>query len=333
VAQQTADASTTDGSNPGSSSRIAFRLVDASPERRYAGAVAALGVLGIRDYTHFYLSAQSDPMIVALCLGAVDCYLCGRLRWSFLLWVLGALGRPEVWPFLGLYTVWLWRRDPAQRRMIIAGTVAIPLLWFGIPGLTARSPFVAGDNALGSVSALHGWPAILRYLFDPAAIACVLAGVAVGPMILDLPPLLKRMAPRVSPSVIGPATGILVVVFLATWVPGARSRLRLEKANLVHERARTRELNRLAAVITRLGGIDRIWACGRPNLPVDYQSAFAWLTDRDIGALHMSTKVVQQAQPIVTFHPLHDGWAIVPSHLTTAAQRAACHGVRMTYRS
>ena len=283
--------------------RIAFRLVDASPERRYAayaaGAVAAIGVLGIRDYTHFYLSSQSDPMIVALCLAAIDCHLCGRLRWSFWLWVLGALGRPEVWPFLAFYTVWLWRRDPAQRRMIIAGIVAIPLLWFGIPGLTARSPFVAGDNALGSVRALHenkiwgtvdrfldlhelpiwlaslaavafavirrqrfvlilaagavvwvlveiafvlhGWPGVPRYLFEPVAIACVLAGIAVGRVILDVPPLLARVVPRVSPSVIGWATGVLVLLFLATWAPGAHSRLRIEKADLVHERARARE--------------------------------------------------------------------------------------------
>jgi hypothetical protein len=376
--------------------RIAFRLVDAAPERRYAayaaGAVAAIGVLGIRDYTHFYLSSQSDPMIVALCLAAIDCYLCGRLRWAFWLWVLGGLGRPEVWPFLGLYTIWLWRRDPTQRRMIIAGIVAIPLLWFGIPGLTARSPFVAGDNALKSVRALHenkiwgtidrfldlhelpiwlaslagvafaavrrqrfvlilaggallwvlvevafvlhGWPGVPRYLFEPVAIACVLAGYAVGRVILDLPPLLSRVAPRASPSVVGWATGIVVLVFLATWAPGARSRLRLEKTDLVHERARAHELGRLSAVITRLGGIERIRSCGTPNVPIGYQSVFAWYTGSDVGSLYITKKkFALHPHPLVTFHPLHNGWAVVPSHLTTAAQRARCQGIRITYRS
>ncbi len=376
--------------------RIAFRLVEAAPQRRYAayaaGAVAAIGVLGIRDYTHFYLSSQSDPMIVALCLAAIDCYLCGRLRWSFWLWVLGALGRPEVWPFLGVYTVWLWRREPAHRRMIIAGIAAIPLLWFGIPGLTARSPFVAGDNALKSVRALHenkiwgtvdrfldlhelpiwlaslaaiafaivrrqrfvlilaagavawvvvevafvlhGWPGVPRYLFEPVAVACVLAGIAVGRVILDLPPLLSRSAPRLSPNVIGWATGILVLMFLATWTPGARSRLRTEKADLVHERARGRELGRLSAVITRLGGIERIRACGSPNVPIGYQSVFAWFTGTDVGSLYISkAQFASLSHPIVTFHPLHDGWSVVPSHLATAAQRARCHGIRLTYHS
>ncbi len=99
---------------------------------------------------------------------------------------------------------------------------------------------------------LHGWPGVPRYLFEPVAIACVLAGIAVGRVILDLPPLLARVAPRLSPSVIGWGTGIVVLRFLATWTPGARSRLHIEKAD---------------------------------------------------------------------------------SHVTTAAQRARCHGIRMTYRS
>ena len=58
--------------------RIAYRLTAAPPERRWAGAGGrrlrrASRVLGIQDYAHYILSAQSDPMIVALCLGAIDC--------------------------------------------------------------------------------------------------------------------------------------------------------------------------------------------------------------------------------------------------------------------
>src|SRR5437588_7889723 len=55
--------------------RIAFRLTDAQPERRYAayaaGLFAALFVLGMQDpiapanYLHYVLSAESDTMIVA----------------------------------------------------------------------------------------------------------------------------------------------------------------------------------------------------------------------------------------------------------------------------
>jgi hypothetical protein len=143
--------------------RIAYRLVgagdDQSPRRRYAAMAAAVfaaaALLGIRDYWHYMLSAQSDPMIVALCLGAVDCHLSGRPRWAFALGVLAALGRPEVWPFIAVYAIWAWRAIPSMRWLIGGSAVLALLLWFGIPALTSRSPFVAGTNALGSGRALH----------------------------------------------------------------------------------------------------------------------------------------------------------------------------------
>ena len=43
-----------------------------------AGVFAAATLLGIRDWWHYMLSAQSDTMVVALCLGAIDCHLSGR---------------------------------------------------------------------------------------------------------------------------------------------------------------------------------------------------------------------------------------------------------------
>ena len=139
--------------------RIAYRLTGATPERRYAAlaaaAIAGLSVLGIRDYMHYILSDQSDPMIVTLCLAAIDCHLSKRHRWAFALGVLACLGRPEVWPFLGLYALWAWRAMPPMRVMIAAGLALIPLLWFGIPALTADSFFVAGNLAEHSPRALH----------------------------------------------------------------------------------------------------------------------------------------------------------------------------------
>lgn len=134
--------------------RIAYRLTGAAPQRRYAAYGAALfaglGLLGISDYWHYMLSAQSDPMIVTLCLAAIDCHLSGRPRWAFVCGALAALGRPEVWLFLGLYSIWAWRAIPSMRWLIVTGIVLVVLLWFGIPALTSRSPFVAGSNALGS---------------------------------------------------------------------------------------------------------------------------------------------------------------------------------------
>jgi hypothetical protein len=108
--------------------RIAFRLTYSRPERRYAsyvaGLFAAVFVLAMQDpvgnfnYTHYILSAESDTMIVSICLAAVDAHLGGRHRLAFWLWWLGSLGRPEVCPFYGLAGLWLWRQAPgySQRR-------------------------------------------------------------------------------------------------------------------------------------------------------------------------------------------------------------------------
>jgi hypothetical protein len=115
-----------------------------------AAGFAGLAVLGIQNYAHYILSSQSDPMIVSLCLAAVDCHLSGRPRAAFLCGVLASLGRPEAWPFLGLYSLWMWVRLPRTRWLVAGGLVAMALLWFGIPAISSRTPFVSASNALDS---------------------------------------------------------------------------------------------------------------------------------------------------------------------------------------
>src|SRR5437764_7288297 len=173
-----------------------------------------------------------------------------------------------------------------MRRWVAAGLVLLVALWFGIPAITSRSPFVAGTNALGSgraphsnkvlgtlsrfvhlqpaplsvvallsvawavarrdrvtlaiaggvvlwvlveiAFALHGWPALPRYMFEAAAIAGVLGGVAVGWALMELPAL-WRGVPR--------WVGVPVVALLvASLVPGALARMRTERRDLRHER-------------------------------------------------------------------------------------------------
>jgi len=139
--------------------RIAFRLTNAPPERRWAGYVAAVvagaASLGIVQYFHFILSAQSDPVTVALCLGAIDCHLSGRRRWAFALLALAGLARPEAWAFMALYAIWAWRAEPSMRWLMAAWVVVLVALWFGVPALTAKTFFIAGQNAFNSPRALH----------------------------------------------------------------------------------------------------------------------------------------------------------------------------------
>ncbi len=146
--------------------RIAFRVSggselrdDPEPIRRYApyGAAVFAGaaVLGLEDYFHYILSSQSDPMLTTFVLGAIDMFMLGRYRWTLVLGVLASLGRPEAWPFLGLFMIWAWFRVPRIRWMLIAGVAVIAFMWFGIPTITNGRPNISGELAKLSPRALH----------------------------------------------------------------------------------------------------------------------------------------------------------------------------------
>jgi hypothetical protein len=139
--------------------RIAYRLTGPT-KRRYAPIVAAVfagaGVLGINGYGHFILIAYSDPMIVTLCLAAIDAHLSERPRLAWILVILGALGRPELWVVGGLYGLWNWRARPQMRRWVLGGVAATAGLWFLIPALTSPSWLIAGDIAKSSGHPLAG---------------------------------------------------------------------------------------------------------------------------------------------------------------------------------
>jgi hypothetical protein len=140
--------------------RITYKLVgDDTPERRraaLAGAVfAGIALLGIEDYMHYILSAQSDPMIVGFTLAAIDMHLSGHKRWSVVFGTLAALGRPEAWIFLGPYTLWQWRETPELRRWLVGAWVLIAFFWFGIPTITNDRPFVSAQLALLSPRACN----------------------------------------------------------------------------------------------------------------------------------------------------------------------------------
>jgi hypothetical protein len=375
--------------------RIAYRLVsqrDGTPgdratstERQYAGLAAAVfagvALLGIEDYAHYVLSVQSDPMIVTFVLAAIDRHLSGRPRWAFGLWVLASLGRPEAWPFLGLYTIWAWRTIPAMRKLIVGGLALIPAMWFGIPVLSGTDPFIAGSlaqnspralheskivgtfhrfteltylpvqlAALGALAiaffrrdrfvlmlgagavvwivvemafALHGWPALPRYLFEPAAVMIVLAGVAVGWILL--------LSPRVSRAMPAWAGVPVVAVIVATLIPGAVHRVKVERSDLHHERARTAELNLLKSAIASLGGYKHVTACGKPVANVQWVSQLAYFVKWNVGPVgHLPNSEIRQGHPIVLFTPIHNGWAVRPWH-TVVSQRADCRSLRAAF--
>jgi hypothetical protein len=121
---------------------------------------------------------MSEPLLVAIVLGAVRAQVGGRPRLALLLGALAALVRPEVWPLLAAHGLWRWRSDPATRPLLGALAVALPALWLG-PDLLA-----AGD-ALGSAGRAQrdgggALDVLARAAALPLAAAWPLALVAVG---------------------------------------------------------------------------------------------------------------------------------------------------------
>ncbi len=362
--------------------RIAYRLTDAGPGRRWAAVAAAIfggaTVLGIQDYFHYLMSAQSDSMLVACCLAAIDCHLSGRHRWAWWLGAIAALGRPEVWPFIGLYGIWLFVREPSMRWMIYAGAIANLLLWFGVPEITNGRPDIAGQLALksprelhsnkvvGTISryrdlqywpvevaaliglvlaflrrnlfyitlaamaagwvvieiafVLHGFPGVPRYLFEPAALTGVLAGVTVGWLLLDVSTIWSRL-----PGWVGIPVAVALIVVM---IPQGISQAHAEHKDIVHERDRTVEINKLGAAISSLGGPARVLACGHPVLNVEYVSIFGWYAHLNTGVIGYRPQVeLAKKRPTMLFTSFPNGWAITPYFSTSAA----CAGTKSLY--
>jgi hypothetical protein len=371
--------------------RIAYRLTvtappDENPGRwssdrrvRYAGIVAgvfgAVALVGIQDWWHYALSSQSDTMIAALCLGAIDCHLSGRPRWAFALGVLASLGRPEVWPFLALYSIWAWRALPSMRWVIVVGIAALLLLWFGVPAITSRSPFVSASNAFGSgrrlksnrvfgtidrfldlyptpleiaalasvvwaavrrdlvtltlaagavlwvvieiAFALHGWPGLGRYMFGAGAVMVVIAAALVGRLLAEIPRWIAGRGRQARPAAPYGWGGVaLVAVLVGFLIPPALSTARGTKRGIDYQRARTKEIDRLAGLVTLLGGASRLNACGEPLTRLEYQTILAWTLHVNVAKVGFKYgPAIRHGNPLVLFTPRpHGGWIVQAVH-------------------
>jgi hypothetical protein len=114
---------------------MAYRL-GARLAGQWAGAIAAVSLLLADEFIRNFARGNSEGMLVALVLWAVERHLDGRRSQAFVLGFGAALLRPEVWPFWALYGLWLiyqaWRHGPPWREIALVaglGLLAI-VLWF-----------------------------------------------------------------------------------------------------------------------------------------------------------------------------------------------------------
>jgi hypothetical protein len=125
-----------------------------------AGAVAVLGVLLTQDYFYYMFRGTSEPIVIATAVWSVDRLLARRHGQAFAVMVAGGLLRPEWWPFLGLYGLWLWFKEPGLRPLVVAGFVAQPLFWFVPPWIGSGQPFLAAAHAREYNGHLGSHPAL-----------------------------------------------------------------------------------------------------------------------------------------------------------------------------
>jgi hypothetical protein len=139
---------------------LAHRLTPPVPGREWARCVAAaiggLGVLAMNGYLHLLLIANTDPLTVAVLLGAIEAHL-SRRRWAaYVLLFLAGLDRPEAWALLALYSAWCWRAEPRMRILLAAGLLLTPVAWFVVPALTSHSWLTPTQLDMNLTSAIHG---------------------------------------------------------------------------------------------------------------------------------------------------------------------------------
>ena len=112
-----------------------------------AGVLAAAGVVLTQLWSYYMFRGTSEPMLLGLSLWAVDRHLAGRFGETFALGVAASLIRPEAWPFILIYAVWAWRGKLVPRWALVAGLLAIPVLWFGPPWAGSGQPLLAASHA------------------------------------------------------------------------------------------------------------------------------------------------------------------------------------------
>jgi hypothetical protein len=172
-----------------------------------AGALAIGGLVLSNGWLRGMLHGYSEPLGLALLAGAALLHLRGRRGWVLALLVLAGLGRPEVWPVIGLYAMWgVWRREipiGAAAGML----VTIPILWFG-GDLWGSGDALHGSQEAAAISRMRGdlsYGDLLSLAFGGGLVVLPVFGLAA----LLLPP---RDRPTLA------LGGIVAGFFLYLWI-------------------------------------------------------------------------------------------------------------------
>ncbi|HYH53283.1 MAG TPA: hypothetical protein VD761_04055 [Solirubrobacterales bacterium] len=136
-----------------------------------AGSVALTGdafTPPLRQFT----GGLSEPLLVALVLGAVWAALDERPGLALGLGTAAALLRPECWPFLALFAYFSARERPRLRPAAVTVAILVPVVWFVPDIVGAGTPLEGSQTARGTdIEPLDFFAVLWRTLAAPLAAA------------------------------------------------------------------------------------------------------------------------------------------------------------------
>jgi hypothetical protein len=141
-----------------------------------------------------FTGGLSEPLLVALVLGAVWAALDERPGWVLGLGTAAALLRPEVWPFLALWAYFASKDHPRLRAPVIAAAILIPIAWFVPDIIGAGTPLQGGETArAGGIELMDGLAVLGRAIAAPLAVCWIGLALLLWRERSDLDPALKTL--------------------------------------------------------------------------------------------------------------------------------------------
>jgi hypothetical protein len=182
--------------------------------------------------------------------------------------------------------------------------------------------------------AYHGWPASPRYMFEPAAVAVVIAGTGVGRLLALTPEGLtllggvrRRMTGSPGRLILRVGGVALVAALFVALAPHARIRARLLHNGIVLGQGWAHQIHRLRGVIDRDGGVHRVLGCGHPVTEISWQSILAWELNVNVAAVNWNPEgPLEHGEPMVLFEPHNKGWIVTPINIP-ASRVASCRSL------
>ncbi len=98
-------------------------------------------------WTYYFFRGTSEVFLIGVWVWALE-RLFTRHHWqAYMLVALEGWMRPEAWPFLFVYGIYLFWKHPGMRVWVVIGLIAQPAGWFVPPGISTGHPLLAATHA------------------------------------------------------------------------------------------------------------------------------------------------------------------------------------------